>query len=54
VRVARSFQPMTTEERDALLARTKQAGAKGEFEGFKTSSTFDATERNQQWLSDDS
>jgi predicted aldo/keto reductase-like oxidoreductase len=33
-----------------LLARTKEAAAHGEFEPFKTSSIFDGTARNPQWL----
>lgn len=39
----RTFRPMDDAARDALLARTAQAGARGEFERFKTSSIFDAT-----------
>ncbi len=48
--VARSFVPLDAAVRQALLARTAEAGARGEHEGFKTSETFDATERNQHWL----
>ena len=39
----RTFEPMDSATRDALLARTATAGARGEFERFKTSSIFDAT-----------
>jgi predicted aldo/keto reductase-like oxidoreductase len=47
---ARSFRPMSEKEVAALLAKTAIAGAQGEFEGFKTTSRFDATSRNPQWL----
>src|SRR5436190_7589875 len=41
--ITRTFTPMTTEEREALLARTAPVGRTGEFEPFKTSSLFDST-----------
>jgi tyrosyl-tRNA synthetase len=47
---ARSFRPMSEKEVAELLAKTATAGAKGEFEGFKTTDRFDATSRNPQWL----
>ncbi len=47
---ARTFRPMNEREVAALLAKTATAGAKGEFEGFKTTTRFDATSRNPQWL----
>lgn len=53
IRVARAFEPLTREQRDALLARTKDAGKKGKHEGFKTTARFDATERNPHWLTTD-
>jgi predicted aldo/keto reductase-like oxidoreductase len=49
----RTFQPMTKAARAALLAKTKQAAAKGEFEPFKTSSIFDGTAANQEWLGEE-
>ncbi len=40
-------------ERDALLARTSEAAADGRFEPFKTSSIFDGTAENPQWLGEE-
>lgn len=45
-----TFQPMTEEQVQALLAKTATAGATGEFEPFKTSSIFDGTAQNPDWL----
>jgi len=50
---AASFHPLEREERDALLAKTRDAAAKGQFEPFKTSSIFDATATNPAWLGDE-
>jgi aryl-alcohol dehydrogenase-like predicted oxidoreductase len=47
---ARTFHPLNAEERSALLARTAQAAAKGEYELYKTDTRFDATSRNPHWL----
>ena len=47
---ARSFRPLTDEQREALLAKTAEAGKNGMLEPFKTTSEFDATERNPHWL----
>jgi aryl-alcohol dehydrogenase-like predicted oxidoreductase len=46
----RTFHPMGEAEVGALLAKTKAAAAKGEFELFKTSSIFDSTATNPAWL----
>jgi aryl-alcohol dehydrogenase-like predicted oxidoreductase len=46
----RTFHPMTQREVAALLKRTSSAASKGEFEPFKTSSIFDATAQNPNWL----
>jgi aryl-alcohol dehydrogenase-like predicted oxidoreductase len=48
-----SFHPFSNEERDALLARTREAAATGRFEPFKTSSIFDGTAENPQWLGEE-
>jgi hypothetical protein len=48
--VARTFQPLTGDERAALLARTAVAAARGEFERFKTTGEFDGTAQNPRWL----
>jgi predicted aldo/keto reductase-like oxidoreductase len=47
---ARSFKPLSTGEVAALLARTEQAARNGQFEGYKTTSNFDGTAHNPQWL----
>jgi predicted aldo/keto reductase-like oxidoreductase len=47
---ARSFRPLTDEQREALLAKTAEAGKNGQLEPFKTTSEFDATSRNPHWL----
>lgn len=47
---ARSFKPMSKEQVAALLQKTASAAAKGEFELYKTSHTFDGTYHNPQWL----
>jgi aryl-alcohol dehydrogenase-like predicted oxidoreductase len=53
VSVLESFHPLTAEERDSLLARTREAALTGRFEPFKTSSIFDGTAENPQWLGEE-
>src|SRR5258705_5789531 len=48
-----SFHPLSKDEVDALLAKTREAAATGRFEPFKTSSIFDGTAENPQWLGDE-
>lgn len=48
-----SFKPMDEQQVQSLLDKTAQAGAKGEFEPFKTSSIFDATAQNPEWLGEE-
>jgi aryl-alcohol dehydrogenase-like predicted oxidoreductase len=50
---ARSFRPMTEARLHALLAKTKQAASKGEFELFKTTSLFDSTATHPEWLGEE-
>ena len=50
---ADSFHPLSDEEREALLQKTRDAAAKGEFEPFKTSSIFDGTAENPEWLGEE-
>lgn len=45
--------PLTETRRDALLAKTAKAASRGEFELFKTTSVFDATAANPEWLGDE-
>ncbi len=47
---AKSFQPLGEAELQALLAKTSAAGSRGQFELFKTTSIFDTTAANKQWL----
>jgi aryl-alcohol dehydrogenase-like predicted oxidoreductase len=53
VEAARTFNPMSKAEVDALLAKSKTAAARGEFEPFKTSSIFDSTATHPQWLGEE-
>jgi aryl-alcohol dehydrogenase-like predicted oxidoreductase len=48
-----SFHPLSHDEREALLARTREAAATGRFEPFKTSSLFDGTAANPEWLGEE-
>jgi uncharacterized protein len=48
--VVRNFTPLTPTESAALLAKTAEAAKNGEFEGYKTSHSFDGTVHNPQWL----
>jgi len=47
---ARTFRALSASERKRLLAKTAAAAATGEFEPFKTSSIFDGTAENKEWL----
>jgi len=49
----RTFKPLTAPRREAILAKTKQAASRGEFEPFKISSIFDGTALNTEWLGDE-
>ena len=51
--VAESFTPMTSSQIASLLARTRDTAARGHFEPFKTSSMFDATASNPEWLGEE-
>lgn len=48
-----NFQPLGGEEREELLARTAAAAKSGEYELFKTSSIFDSTMENFEWLGEE-
>ncbi len=50
LKAARTFQPLSETQVAALLAKTKEAARNGEFEGYKTSTNFDGTAHNPQWL----
>jgi aryl-alcohol dehydrogenase-like predicted oxidoreductase len=48
--IARSFQPLSVDEKQALLARAADAAKNGKYELFKTSHKYDGTEANKHWL----
>jgi len=48
--VAKSFQPLSREQVQALLEKTKTAAATGQYEGFKTGVKFDGTAKHPEWL----
>lgn len=50
----RTFQPLSEQQVKELLARTEKAAASGEFEPFKTTSLFDSTAQNPEWLGKES
>lgn len=50
---ARTFRPMPQDRVAALLSKTARAAARGEFEPFKTSSLFDGTAQNPEWLGEE-
>ena len=50
---ARTFKPMTGEQVKALLARTAQPAARGEYELFKTTSIYDGTASHPEWLGEE-
>jgi aryl-alcohol dehydrogenase-like predicted oxidoreductase len=49
----RSFHPLGDEERAALLAGTAEVAARGLFEPFKTTSLFDGTAHNLDWMGEE-
>jgi predicted aldo/keto reductase-like oxidoreductase len=51
---AHTFRPMGEAEVVALLGKTANAASKGEFELFKTTSIFDSTATNPEWLGEES
>jgi len=48
-----TFQPMTDADVEAILRKSAPAAARGEFELFKTTSIFDATATNPDWLGEE-
>jgi aryl-alcohol dehydrogenase-like predicted oxidoreductase len=47
---ARTFKPLGEKQVTAILAKTAPVAARGEFEPFKTTTDFDGTAHNPQWL----
>jgi len=50
---ATTFQPMRGAQVEALLARTAAAASRGELELFKTTSVYDGTAANPEWLGEE-
>jgi predicted aldo/keto reductase-like oxidoreductase len=48
--VVKEFKPLSREQLDALVARTKDAAKTGRHELFKTHSRFDSTAKHAEWL----
>jgi hypothetical protein len=44
---------MNEEQVRSLLAKTAEAASRGEFEPFKTSSIYDGTAQNPDWLGEE-
>jgi hypothetical protein len=49
----RTFHPFSKEELKGLLDKTASAAADGRYEPFKTTSIFDATASNPEWLGEE-
>ncbi len=47
---ARSFSPMSEDQRSALLVRTAKPAERGDYEPWKIGTAYDATSRNPHWL----
>lgn len=48
-----TFQAVKKKDVDAILAKTKDAAKRGEWEPFKTSSIFDGTANNPDWIGEE-
>jgi predicted aldo/keto reductase-like oxidoreductase len=46
----RTFEPLNPEQMSALLSRTARAAENGDYERFKTGTSYDATARHPEWL----
>ncbi|MEJ1936104.1 aldo/keto reductase [Nostoc sp. NIES-2111] len=53
IEAVQTFQPMDEQQVRHLLAKTAAAASRGEFEPFKTSSIFDSTAQNPDWLGEE-
>jgi aryl-alcohol dehydrogenase-like predicted oxidoreductase len=49
----RTFHPLSKQEVETLLAKTAKAASTGYYEPFKTTSLFDSTATNPQWLGEE-
>ena len=50
---AHNFRPLGEAQRRAILMKTAKAASKGKFELFKTTSIFDSTATNPDWLGEE-
>jgi aryl-alcohol dehydrogenase-like predicted oxidoreductase len=50
----RTFKPLRDDQMASLLAKTSKLAVNGEYELFKTTSHFDSTAQNPEWLGKDS
>jgi aryl-alcohol dehydrogenase-like predicted oxidoreductase len=50
---ARTFRRLSDDEMDRLRAKTSNAASAGKFELFKTTSIFDSTASNPEWLGEE-
>ncbi len=53
IQALESFRPMGDQDLKPLLAKTANAAAAGTFEPFKTTSIFDGTAKNPEWLGEE-
>jgi predicted aldo/keto reductase-like oxidoreductase len=53
IEAVRTFAPMSKGEVEALLEKTAEAAARGEYEPFKTTSIFDGTATHPEWLGEE-
>ncbi len=53
LRAVRTFQPLSDADTKRILDRTREAALEGKYELFKTSSYFDGTARNLDWLGEE-
>jgi aryl-alcohol dehydrogenase-like predicted oxidoreductase len=53
IEAAKTFKPMNRDQVAQLLAKTREVAMAGEYELFKTSSHFDSTAKNPDWLGGD-
>jgi aryl-alcohol dehydrogenase-like predicted oxidoreductase len=54
LQAARTYQSVSKEDLNTILAKTKNAAATGKWELFKTSKHFDSTAMNVEWLGTES
>jgi len=53
IEAVETFRPMTDAQRNTLIAKTAKVASRGEYELFKTTSIFDATASNPEWLGEE-